>query len=86
MLSEASRYSEPTSFLEFHPDHVAGVRTLLGWLLTQSPLGSLIFTSDWQFGPKTETRFDALSLQEFWRLHDRRMLRLNSLYPIARAA
>jgi hypothetical protein len=86
VLSEASRHAEPTSFLEFAPEHRDSARKLLSWLLQISPEGRLLFTSDWQFGPEGSHRFPPTSLAEFWRLHNAHELQLNSAYPIERAA
>jgi hypothetical protein len=85
VLSEASRHAEPPSFLEFAPEHVASAQALVAWLFDVSPEGRLLFTTDWQFGPKGARRFGALEPDEFWRLHSRRELLLNAAYPIARA-
>jgi len=49
-----------------------------------SPEGRLLFTTDRQFGPRRARRFAPLGLDEFWRLHDRRALRLNAAYPLER--
>jgi len=85
LLSEACRASEPSSFLEFDRNHLTSMRILLEWLLERSPLGQLLFTTDWQFGPADSFRAPALNLAHFWSLHDSRRLRLNAAYPISRA-
>jgi len=85
VLSEASRHAETPSFLEFAPEHLASAQELVAWLLNASPEGCLLFTSDWQFGPKGARRFGPLSPGEFWRLHSRRELLLNAAYSIERA-
>ncbi len=86
LLTDASRNREPPLFLEFASAHLESVRSLVGWLLDTSPVYELLFTSDWQFGPETAERYDAVSLSEFWRLHDAQSIRLNAAYPISRAA
>ena len=86
LLSKASRSGESATMLELHADHVVSAKILLAWLLQQSPNGRLLFTSDWQFGPEAPMRFAPSTLDEFWSQHDRGQLRLNSLYPITRAA
>jgi len=68
--------------LEFAPEFMPGIRDLLRILLTVSPEGLVLFTTDWQFGPEQAERFRAVPEEEFWRLHDSGKLRLNSLYPI----
>ena len=85
LLSESSRHGKP-SFLEFAADHRADVRTVLSVLLAASPAGQLLFTSDWQFGPAGSRHLAAVTLEEFWQLHEARALLLNAAYPITRAA
>lgn len=85
LLSLGSHHADPPSFLEFAQTHVGSVRALLEWLLRASPSGTLLFTSDWQFGPEATQRFGPISLAEFWRLHDSQKLMLNAAYPIGGA-
>jgi hypothetical protein len=82
VLSEASLYADPPSFLEFDSVHVVSTKLLLNWLLTVSPVGRVLFTSDWQFGPDWTQRFGPIESAEFWRLHDCRELLLNAAYLI----
>jgi hypothetical protein len=79
LLSEASKNAE---FLEFAPEYRVGVESFLESLMAESPVRELIFTSDWQFGPEWTQREPPLGMEEFWRLHDRRELKLNALYSI----
>ena len=69
-------------FLEFAPAFRPAAESMLAELIAASPEEELIFTSDWQFGPDWTKREPALSLNEFWKLHDSRRLLLNALYPI----
>ena len=85
LLSEESRDADPPSFLEFSPQHLHSAQALLAWLLNLSPLGELLFTSDWQFGPKPLRRHDAVELPHFWGIRASRELRLNASYPIVRS-
>lgn len=85
ILSEPSRNAEPSSFLEFAPSYLSSMRDLLQWLLGVSPVGQIMFTSDWQFGPEWSRRLGPLHLDEFWRLHDARELLLNAAYRVVRA-
>ena len=84
VLSVASRHANPPSFLEFAAEHLESARELLSWLLRVSPVGRLLFTSDWQFGPPGARRFSLTGPTEFWRLHDERALRLNAAYSVER--
>lgn len=85
VISEASRDATPPSFLEFAHEQKASAQQLLEWLLAASPVGQLLFTSDWQFGPQWSHRFGPIDLQEFCRRHDTRELLLNSSYRIERS-
>ena len=82
LLSEASREPFPPSFLEFAPAHVEEVRGVLSSILEASPVGQVLFTSDWQFGPDWTQRFGPVSLGDFWQLHGSRNLYLNSAYAL----
>lgn len=81
LLSEESRKVE-ADYLEFAPAFRPAAETMLAELIAGSPTEEVIFTSDWQFGPDWTKREPALSLTEFWRLHDSHRLLLNALYPI----
>jgi hypothetical protein len=83
LLSERSVHASRSTFLEFRPEFIPAIRELLDSLIRWSPLNQLLFTSDYQFGPKRPYRSAPLILDEFWALHDSRTLRLNSAYPIA---
>jgi hypothetical protein len=79
LLSPTSQHSK---IVEFAPRFVPGLRHLLRTLLKASPVGRLLFTTDWQFGPKRIYRSPDLTLDKLWRLHDQRKLRMNALYPV----
>jgi hypothetical protein len=82
LLSDRSRYAPRSRFLEFRPEFIPALHELLGSLVESSPDGQLLFTSDWQFGPKRPYRAPIITGDEFWSLHDSRKLRLNGAYPI----
>ena len=82
LLSDRVRSSSRPTFLEFRPEFMASMHELLGLLMESSPVRQLLFTSDWQFGPKRRYRSPIMTLGEFWSLHDSRRLRLNGAYPI----
>ena len=86
LLSVGSREPFPPSFLEFSPEHVGEVRRVVAEILAASPLGRVLFTSDWQFGPEWTHRFGPLTLAEFWSLHDSRALYLNTAYALEQSA
>jgi hypothetical protein len=82
LLSIECQNAEPHSFLEFAPQHFASVQSLLKWTLQASPVGLVLFTSDWQFGPEGSERHNAMTLDSFWKLHDSRELHINALYRL----
>lgn len=82
LLSDRARSGQRATFLEFRPEFLPAIHGLLASLLEASPAHQLLFTSDWQFGPKRPYRSPAVTLDEFWSLHDSRKLRLNGAYPI----
>ncbi len=81
LLSPASRKVE-SSFLEFAAEYRAAAQMFFEELLHNSPVGKLVFTSDWQFGPEWIKYEPELSLSEFWRLHDSHLIQLNAFYSI----
>ena len=80
LLSDVSR--DRRKCLEFAPEFVASLFELFGILLAASPARSLVFTTDWQFGPRGARRCRPILEGTFWRRHAAHALHLNSLYPI----
>jgi len=83
VLSEEMRGADPPTVLEFSAEHAASAQRLITWLLDASPVGEILFTSDWQFGPPPQ-RFGSVTLPAFWALHAARKLSLNAAYRIGR--
>lgn len=82
LLSERCRNPIPARFLEFAPESVAPLAHLLRLLLAASPVGLVIFTTDWQAGPHPARRYRQITERTFWQRHASRRLHLNALYPI----
>jgi hypothetical protein len=82
LLSEACTDNMPPSFLEFAPEFLPAIRDLLGLLFAASPARLVIFTTDWQGGPRSPRRYRQISEHTFWQRHAHRKLHLNALYPI----
>ncbi len=80
LLTDQARSA--SRFLEFSPDFTPAIHQLLKSLIKSSPVRRLLFTSDWQFGPRRPYRSPILTLDEFWSLHNTQRLRLNAAYPI----
>jgi hypothetical protein len=78
--------TEWADVIHFKPEFVPHVRRLLEELLAASPVGRLVFTSDYQFGPVVRRYRRPLSLTTFWKRHDARRLHTNALYSITRLA
>ncbi len=70
--------------LRFKPEYVPNIQQILSELLTASPEGKVLFTSDYQFGPNTKRYKRPLTLGNFWALHAEGKLRANALYPLTR--
>lgn len=82
LLSDRSRNAPRPTFLEFRTEFIPAMHDLLTSLIKSSPVHQLLFTSDWQFGPKRPYRSSMTTIGEFWSLHNSRKLRLNGAYPI----
>ena len=82
LLSDSSRYAPRSTFLEFRAEFIPAMHDLLASLIESSPVHQLLFTSDWQFGPKRPYRSSTMTLDEFWSCHNSRKLRLNGAYLI----
>jgi hypothetical protein len=70
--------------IHFKPEFVSYIRRILEDLLADSPEGRLLFTSDYQFGPSVYRYKRPIRLETFWKRHDTRRLRTNSLVQIVR--
>jgi hypothetical protein len=82
LLSERCREAPTPRFLEFAPQYLPAVVDLLAILLAGSPARVVVFTTDWQFGPKSSRRYRTIREGTFWRCHRERRLHLNALYHI----
>ena len=84
LLSKRCQATGRPGFLEFEPSIVPSLFDLVGLLLAASPVGLLIFTTDWQAGPHPARRYRRITECTFWNRHACKKLRLNALYPIRR--
>lgn len=76
---------EPWERLEFKAEYIVHVKQLLEALIMASPEGQLLFTSDYQWGPRPRRRFvRGRTLDELWHLHDAKSLHMNALYALIR--
>ena len=82
LIADHMKEVECPDVLQFNMTFEEAVHDLLASLLSSSPVQRLLFTSDWQFGPKQPFRSEAVTLEYFWELHDSGRLRLNAAYPI----
>lgn len=86
LLSAKCREQEQIVFLEFAAEFVPALRGLLHDLLTASPVGRLLFMSDYQFGPSAERRNELIGEKQFWEVHRDFKLRFNCLYMIGKSS
>ena len=82
LLSPECQDQEEELYLRFAEEFRWALRLLMQRLVLASPVRRLIFTSDHQFCPSEPIRFAEIDLEEFWRLHDSKELRMNAFYPI----
>ena len=69
--------------LKFLPQFVSEIQGLLANLLEASPVQTLIFSSDYQFGPNIVRRYKRpLTYEKFWQKHEAEELWLNARYFI----
>ena len=68
--------------IRFKPEYVADINHILTELLAASPEGKVLFTSDYQFGPKQRRYKRPITLGKFWVLHAEGKLWANALYPL----
>jgi hypothetical protein len=84
LLSEQCRSQDETVFLEFNEEYVPFMKNLIQRLLHESPIGKVLFTSDYQFGPRDAQRYGVILSEGFWALHNTRKLRFNTSYEISK--
>ena len=68
--------------VEFTTEHESNFIDLVKSLIQASPIGEIIFTSDYQFGPDEFKRFGTVSISEFLTLYREKEVRMNSLYRV----
>jgi len=82
LLSRKCHDQGRSIFLEFGREFLPSIKKMLSALLAQSPVGQVVFTSDYQFSPNRPKRIKQMSEPEFWALHRRKQLRFNTLYIV----
>ena len=68
--------------IEFIAEHDSSFIELIRRLIQESPVGEIVFTSDYQFGPDEFTRFEKLKMSDFLTIYKNNKLRINSLYRV----
>ncbi len=84
LISEAIAEQDEEDCLKFNDEFVLHVKKMLSLLLVASPVGQITFSSDWQFGTEDVQRFEAITEEKFWEMHDACNLRFNAFYKIER--
>jgi len=79
-LMDWNRDDDP---LFFETQVIPDVFDLMHRLLNASPVATLTFSSDYQFGPPSVEEDSPLSMDRFWQLHDADKLRYNAFYRIS---
>ena len=68
--------------VEFREEFAEGMKQVLEKLLACSPVRQILFTTDYQFGPKEVQRYGPLSFAEFKELYKSGKVRINAAYLI----
>jgi hypothetical protein len=84
VLSPESRERQRRRFFEVAPQFRDSFCRLVHALLDASPVHSVFFYTDWQFGPRRPFRGGVISESVSWQQYDTHRLRLNACYTIHR--
>ncbi len=68
--------------VEFIEEYAPSVKEFLQQLLAVSPVGQILFTTDYQFGPDSGEKYGPLSFDEFWKMHDAGKIKMNHSYLV----
>ena len=68
--------------IEFTEKHDSSFINLINKLVQSSPVGEIVFTSDYQFGPEEFEHYDHITILEFLSIYEKGELRMNSLYRV----
>ena len=66
--------------LRFKAEYIPYIQQILSELLASSPDGKVLFTTDYQFGPRKRRYKRPVTLDKFWALHTEGKLWANALY------
>ncbi|PSB15148.1 hypothetical protein C7B65_25145 [Phormidesmis priestleyi ULC007] len=69
--------------VEFKDEYLPLVKSLLKQLLAASPVGQILFTTDYQFGSDGAERYGSISFSEFWQMHNAGKVKMNASYLIS---
>ena len=79
---EHGNTNEADENVEFREEYAGAVKRMLEELLDSSPVGQVLFTTDYQFGPEEAQRFGPLTFAEFKGLYNAGEVRMNAAYLI----
>ena len=85
LFTERSFYDEENPYLEFRANVKSALMELMNTINCASDLESLLFLTDYQFGPTDAIHEAFPSIEAFWRAHDTGLLRINGMYTIAKS-
>ncbi|MBW4638338.1 MAG: hypothetical protein KME05_08890 [Gloeocapsa sp. UFS-A4-WI-NPMV-4B04] len=66
----------------FKDEYAAALKGVLEKLLSSSPVGQILFTTDYQFGPEVTQRFEPMPFVEFQELYNAGKVRMNASYLV----
>ena len=68
--------------VEFRNEYANGMKRMIERLLEDSPIGQVLFTTDYQFGPEPAQRFGPMTFAAFKDLYNAGHVRMNAAYLV----
>jgi hypothetical protein len=68
--------------VEFRNEYANGMKRMIERLLEDSPVGQILFTTDYQFGPPEAQRFGPMTFTAFKDLYNAGHVRMNTAYLV----
>lgn len=68
--------------IEFRDEYAIAMKEMIKELLSSSPVGQILFTTDYQFGPEETQKFGPMLFAEFQELYSAGKVRMNASYLI----
>ncbi|WP_425800836.1 hypothetical protein ACHOLT_11770 [Desulfitobacterium sp. Sab5] len=80
---EDEEVSEGSPYFRFRLEYLNGVKDLMFKAFNQSPLQTVLFLTDYQFGSCPASNVSLDEIKKLWKIHDSEGLKWNTLYNIS---